>query len=398
MAVQNVLNISPLTSLVAGLILALTSFPLASTVVPTQQNVLPTDSSHGNHDAGVCTTRLKGLDSAGDDNDDDDYSNEFAIGFDKPQNYDQIMASLVADSSTLTNFTEDFGSEGNKGRGATKNLKKRWNYEMKVAIDPEFAADVTEQIEAAIFTLQTAMQCFKFLKAKKPEKVKGDHVYFKAKGNDSGCYSGLGRHGGRQEIVIQPSKSCKPFGTAVHETMHALGFYHEHTRPDRDEYVDIKINGTKQADDQYAIIPDQLLLVKQYDFESIMHYPPNPVLQPKSGKVPDGVKVGQRDHLSKLDVERLNALYPCDKKPKKERRRRRRSWSHQEGMPPEEEGGRGRTTFGCVFHQPQHFLNVLKSREESSRETRGAWSDLRPEKPCGAFERRRGNQLGMCPQ
>lgn len=67
-------------------------------------------------------------------------------------------------------------------------------------------------------------------------------------------------------------------------------------------------------------------------------------------------------------------------------------------MPPEEEGGRGRTTFGCVFHQPQHFLNVLKSREESSRETRGAWSDLRPEKPCGAFERRRGNQLGMCPQ
>lgn len=85
MAVQNVLNISPLTSLVAGLILALTSFPLASTVVPTQQNVLPTDSSHGNHDAGVCTTRLKGLDSAGDDNDDDDYSNEFAIGFDKPQ-------------------------------------------------------------------------------------------------------------------------------------------------------------------------------------------------------------------------------------------------------------------------------------------------------------------------
>ena len=62
--------------------------------------------------------------------------------------------------------------------------------------------------------------------------------------------------------------------------MHALGFYHEHQRPDRDNFLkvdwsSVKSGTRKSVERQIKIIPDRFWKIKSsddYDFKSIMHY------------------------------------------------------------------------------------------------------------------------------
>ena len=52
------------------------------------------------------------------------------------------------------------------------------------------------------------------------------------------CCSYVGRRGGGPQ-AISIGKNCDKFGIVVHELGHVIGFWHEHTRPDRDHHVAI---------------------------------------------------------------------------------------------------------------------------------------------------------------
>jgi hypothetical protein len=62
-----------------------------------------------------------------------------------------------------------------------------------------------------------------------------DYVVFRrAEPENDICQSYLGKRGGEQEIVIHPTCSK---GHIIHELMHTLGFVHEHSREDRDQFI-----------------------------------------------------------------------------------------------------------------------------------------------------------------
>ena len=50
----------------------------------------------------------------------------------------------------------------------------------------------------------------------------------------------IGRQGGRQQVSL--GNGCGTTGVAIHEMMHALGFFHEQSRRDRDGYIRIEWN------------------------------------------------------------------------------------------------------------------------------------------------------------
>ena len=55
--------------------------------------------------------------------------------------------------------------------------------------------------------------------------------------NGSGCWSYLGKIGGKQQISIDDSWAIT--GNVIHEILHAAGMIHEHSRSDRNNFINV---------------------------------------------------------------------------------------------------------------------------------------------------------------
>lgn len=123
----------------------------------------------------------------------------------------------------------------------------------------------------------------------------------------------IGCRGGEQSLYLQPGSSPRDH---LHELCHLLGLCHEHTRPDRDQYVTVRKENVRDV----ALLPvltaiEPRLDVRPYDFASIMQYPTDAfakpgtlTLEPKV-QLPAGVAPGRGSTLSGGDVIALKQLY-----------------------------------------------------------------------------------------
>lgn len=132
---------------------------------------------------------------------------------------------------------------------------------------------------------------------------------------NSGNYSNyIGMKIGAQTINLEASKF--DFSTVIHEIGHAIGFYHEQSRTDRDNYVTIQWNNIQSAYtdnfETYASLNKPGAQIGTFDFNSVMLYGSyyfsiNPSL-PTMTKL-NGSLLYPSSYLSSGDIETSDLLY-----------------------------------------------------------------------------------------
>lgn len=135
----------------------------------------------------------------------------------------------------------------------------------------------------------------------------------------NGCFSNLGRLGGRQ--IISLDRDCMAPGTVLHEMIHALGYTHMHNHINRDNYLDIYWDNIQESRrfNFDKVDPNEFQnFGTGFDYRSLMMYHPKSFSQnggytmvPKKRSFMS--VVGQRKILSAGDQRRINNMYECTK-------------------------------------------------------------------------------------
>ncbi|XP_036624239.1 meprin A subunit alpha [Trichosurus vulpecula] len=196
-----------------------------------------------------------------------------------------------------------------KSRNALRDPTTRWTFPIPYILADNLGLNAKGAILYA-FEMFRLKSCVDF----KPYEGEESYIIFQ---EFDGCWSMVGDQQTGQNISI--GQGCDFKAVVEHEILHALGFFHEQSRSDRDDYVNIWwdeiIPGYEHNFDTYddSFITD---LNTPYDYESVMHYGPlsfNENDAPTiTAKIPafDDV-IGQRLDFSTIDIERLNRMYNC---------------------------------------------------------------------------------------
>lgn len=154
--------------------------------------------------------------------------------------------------------------------------------------------------------------CLKFIEGASPQ-----NHYIRVTNNEEGCFSYVGyfRQAGQQ---LNLGSGCMYKGIISHEFLHAVGFYHQQSAAERDEYVTINFqnvqSGFENNFEKYTN-SEVTNFGFRYDYGSVMHYGPydfskngRPTI---TAKFSGASKMGQRDGLSATDFAKVRAMYKC---------------------------------------------------------------------------------------
>ncbi|XP_067054194.1 uncharacterized protein [Acropora muricata] len=154
--------------------------------------------------------------------------------------------------------------------------------------------------------------CIKFVPRKDEEKENDYVTFFRG----SHCYSTVGKaRSARREVSV--GYGCEFHHVMLHELGHVIGFWHEQSRPDRDDHVRIVwkniLRGWKHAFVKQTWQAVDSMNVT-YDYSSIMHYKFNAFSRSRNRKtILPLIRVRARPYrrISRLDALQANMMYKC---------------------------------------------------------------------------------------
>lgn len=151
----------------------------------------------------------------------------------------QSDASYMSYPSQHVDIKDNFGRIA---RAATAKQDRIWDFGViPYEIDGNFSGAHKALFKQAMMHWEN-FTCIKFVE--RNNKDHPNYIVFTEK--PCGCCSFVGKRGnGPQAISI--GKNCDKFGIVVHELGHVVGFWHEHTRPDREQHVVIEKNNIMQG-------------------------------------------------------------------------------------------------------------------------------------------------------
>ncbi|XP_076817932.1 uncharacterized protein LOC143463339 isoform X2 [Clavelina lepadiformis] len=228
-------------------------------------------------------------------------------------------SDIKVDERVYDLYTALYGTtECGKVRGATNSERLMWPksgsvvnvaYKFDSSVDFQKRTNIRNAIK--VYDENT---CIRFI------EYSGQQDYLNIVGT-GGCSSYVGRVGGGQQVSIGQNCDINQ-GTILHEFMHALGFWHEQSRGDRDNHVIIvwdnirsgaEINFQKQEEGLWNAYGSP------YDLGSVMHYGgfafsksrtygEAPTILDKTTNQPVN---SQRQGFSEEDIKQINRKYRC---------------------------------------------------------------------------------------
>ena len=306
-----------LVLIVVCLTVELTALPCNVTKVSSSA----TDETEASGSAsGTVTENLEGntTDDAGTEEDLILFEGDIVVSVETLRKYYDIDEAFEKELMSMR-----IGSDGHhvSRRAAISNEDKLWSSKVvPYEINSSFTAIERQNILTAVETWSNST-CIEFVARSSEE----DYIIFEK--SSEGCNSNVGRRGGTQVINLV-SACANHLHSILHEIGHALGLWHEHSRPDRDSYVTIHEENIIQYKSAFNRREDDTIDYQgtEYDYGSVMHYRRNAFASPSCSSPScytitvknDAVynrqgrpNLGMEHRLSLTDITQVRRQYKC---------------------------------------------------------------------------------------